>query len=108
MKIIKTKNYIKDVQKKIKNKHKIKEEETIEAIEELMIQSKNMKELMLNPLSIVYNIEKKVGNLKEIYTARINQKLRMYIRPVGQYPYNLEEIVEIELEQIDDRHYGEG
>lgn len=108
MKIIKTKNYIKDVQKKIKNKHKVKEAETIEVIEELMIQSKNMKELMLNPLSIVYNIEKKTGNLKEIYTARINQKLRMYIRPVGKYPYNLEEIVEIELEQIDDKHYGEG
>lgn len=108
MKIIKTKNYIKDVQKKIKNKHKIKEEQTIEAIEELMIQSKNMKELMLNPLSIVYNIEKKLGNLKEIYTARINQKLRMYIKPVGEYPYNLEEIVEIELREIDDKHYGEG
>lgn len=108
MKIIKTKNYIKDIQKKIKNKHKIKEAETIEAIEELMIQSKNMKELMLNPLSIVYNIEKKTGNLKEIYTAKINQKLRMYIRPVGKYPYILEEIVEIELEQIDDKHYGDG
>ena len=73
-----------------------------------MIQSKNMKELMLNPLSIVYNIEKKTGNLKEIYTAKINQKLRMYIRPVGKYPYILEEIVEIELEQIDDKHYGDG
>lgn len=108
MKIIKTKNYIKDIQKKIKNKHKIKEAETIEAIEELMIQSKNMKELMLNPLSIVYNIEKKTGNLKEIYTAKINQKLRMYIRLVGKYPYILEEIVEIELEQIDDKHYGDG
>lgn len=108
MKIIKTKNYIKDLQKKIKNKHKTKELETIEAIEELMIQSKNMKELMLNPLSIIYNIEKKSGDLKEIYTARINQKLRMYIRPVGQYPYKLEEIIEIELEQIDDRHYKEG
>ena len=108
MKIIKTKNYIKDVQKKIKSKHKSKELETIEAIEELMIQSKNMKELILNPLSIVYNIEKKTGNLKEIYTARINQKIRMYIRPIGKYPYDLEEIIEIELEQIDDRHYGEG
>lgn len=108
MKIIKTKNYLKDIQKKIKNKHKTTEEETIEAIEELMIQSKNMKELMLNPLAMVYNIKKKTGNLKEIYTANINRKLRMYIRPVGQYPYNLDEIVEIELEQIDDKHYGEG
>lgn len=108
MKIIKTKIYIKDLQKKIINKHKVKEEETIKAIEELMIQSSNLKELMLNPLSIVYNIEKKNGNLKEIYTARINQKLRMYIKPIGEYPYDLEEIIELELKEIDDKHYGNG
>ena len=108
MRIIKTGSYKKDLQKKIKNKHKKKEEETIEAIEELMIQSNNMKELMLNPLSVVYNIEKKKGNLKEIYTARINSKLRMYIKPIGKYPYKLEEIVEIELREIDDKHYGDG
>lgn len=107
MRIIKTASYKKDLQKKIKNKHK-KKEETIEVIEELMIQSNNMKELMLNPLSVVYNIEKKKGNLKEIYTARINSKLRMYIKPIGKYPYKLEEIVEIELREIDDKHYGDG
>lgn len=33
LQIVKTKTYIKDLQKKIKNKHKKKEEETIEAIE---------------------------------------------------------------------------
>ena len=108
MRIIKTASYKKDLQKKIKNKHKKNEDETIEAIEELMIQSNNMKELMLNPLSVVYNIEKKKGNLKEIYTARINSKLRMYIKPIGKYPYKLEEIVEIELREIDDKHYGDG
>lgn len=108
MKVIKTKTYIKDVQKKIKNKHKQIEESTIEAIESLLVQSKNMKELMQNPLSVVYNIEKKKGDLKEIYTARINIKLRMYMKPVGIYPYVLEEIVEIELEEIDDKHYGNG
>lgn len=108
MRIIKTASYKKDLQKKIKNKHKKNEEETIEAIEELMIQSNNMKELMLNPLSVVYNIEKKKGNLKEIYTARIDSKLRMYIKPIGKYPYKLEEIVEIELREIDDKHYGDG
>lgn len=63
---------------------------------------------MLNPLSIIYNIEKKTGNLKEIYTAQINQKLRMYIKPLGKYPYILEKIIEIELIKIDDRHYKEG
>lgn len=108
MKIVKTSTYIKDVQKKIKNKHKKVEEEIIYAIESLLIQSENMKELMQNPLSIVYNIEKKKGNLKEIYTARINSKLRMYMKPISNYPYVLDEIVEIELKEIDDKHYGNG
>ena len=103
MQIVKTKTYIKDLQKKIKNKHKKKEEETIEAIEELIIQ-----ELMINPLSRVYNIEKKDGNLKEIYTAKINAKIRMHIKPIGEYPYKLEEIIEVELIEIDEKHYGEG
>lgn len=85
-----------------------KELATIEAIEVLMVESENMKKLMLNPLASVYNINKKSGILKEIYTANVNKKIRMYIKPIGEYPYKLEEIVEIELEQIDDRHYGEG
>ena len=108
MKIIKTKQYLKDVQKKIKNKHLKKEEETIENIEELLIQSNSMKELLLNPLSNVYNINKKKGNLKEIYTADINRKIRMYIKPMGEYRYALEEIIEVKLIEIDNRHYGEG
>ena len=108
MKIIKTSTYIKDYKKKIVNKHKKIEEETICAIEELLIQSETMKELIRNPLSVVYNIEKKKGDLKEIYTARINNKLRMHIKPVGKYPYVLEEIIEITLEEIDDKHYGKG
>lgn len=85
-----------------------KELATIEAIEVLMVESEDMKKLMLNPLTRVYNINKKSGILKEIYTANVNKKIRMYIKPIGEYPYKLEEIVEIELEQIDDRHYGEG
>ena len=59
MKIVKTTGYKKDFQKKIVKKHKKKEQEVIERIEELLIQSTNMKELMINPLRIVYNIEKK-------------------------------------------------
>lgn len=108
MTIIKTSKYKKDLQKKIRNKHKKTEEETIEKIENLMIQSENMMKLMLNPLSRVYNIEKKKENLKQFYTARINQKLRMYIKPIGEYPYQLENIVEVELVEIDEKHYGDG
>ena len=85
-----------------------KEELTIEAIEELIIQSQTMKILMLNPLARVYNINKKSGVLKEIYTANINDKIRIYIKPVGIYPYELDEIVEVELIEIDDQHYGDG
>ena len=59
MKIIKDKKYIKDLQKKIISKHMKKELETIMKIEELMINTENMKEIMLNPFSKVYKIEKK-------------------------------------------------
>ena len=62
--IIKTTGYKKDLQKKIVKKHKEKELETIKKIEELMIQSNNMKELILNPLANVYNIKKKKRNSK--------------------------------------------
>lgn len=108
LKIIKTSKYKRDLQKKIIKKHMKKEELTIEAIEELIIQSQTMKILMLNPLARVYNINKKSGVLKEIYTANINDKIRMYINPVRIYPYELDEIVEVELIEIDDQHYGDG
>ena len=97
MVIIKTSKYLKDINKKIQNKYLFKEQDTIDAIEELFKQSKNMEELMKNPLHIVYGIEKKHGNLKEIYTANINKKLRMYIKPIGVYPYNLIEINQLVL-----------
>ena len=32
----------------------------------------------------------------------------MYIKPIGEYPYELINIVEVELEKIDDKHYGDG
>lgn len=32
----------------------------------------------------------------------------MHIKPIGEYPYVLETIIEIELVEIDDKHYGEG
>lgn len=67
-----------------------------------------MKDLLLNPLSKLYNIEKKSGDLKEIYTAFVNKKIRLYMKPIGSYPYNLIEIDIIEFQKIDDRHYGEG
>ena len=108
MKIIKGKAYLKDYKKKIEYKHLNKEIERISNIEELILDSKNLKELIINPLSIVYGIRQKKGDLKEIYTANINDKIRLYIKPIGEYPYNIVEINELEFLKIDNKHYGEG
>ena len=108
MYIIKTKQYIKDYKKKILNKHLTREEDTIEMIEFALSSEKNLKEIINSDVAITYHIEKKSGNLKDIYTARINKKLRIYIKPIGEYPYNNEEIIEIEFIEIDDKHYGDG
>lgn len=70
MKIIKSKKYIKDIQKKIIDKHMKKELETITKIEELMINTECMKELMLNPFSKVYRIEKKERKFKTIIHSK--------------------------------------
>jgi plasmid maintenance system killer protein len=107
MKIVKTPKFKRDY-KKLKSKHMNRELERVELIENLMIYSDNFKELLLNPLSKTYNIEKKKQNLKEIYTAKINKKIRLLIKPIGDYPYSLEEIVEVEFQEIDDTHYGDG
>lgn len=108
MKIIKGKAYIKDYKKKIEYKHLYKEIQRIKNIEDLILDSQNFKLLLVNPLSTIYGIEQKKGDLKEIYTARVNQKIRLYIKPIGEYPYNVVEIKELEFLKIDDKHYGDG
>lgn len=67
-----------------------------------------MQELLCSPYKDIYCITKKSGNLKEYYTARINSKLRLIMKPIGDYPYNNMLIEEIEFVSIDDKHYGEG
>ena len=109
IKILKEKAYSKSLKKVIISAHRDNELKTLEKIERLIIQSKNMKELMLNPLHMIYNIEQKKGNLKEIFTANINSKIRLYMKPVANYPYDkLEQIDSIEFVIIDDKHYGDG
>ncbi len=108
MKIIKTPKYVRDIKTKLIRKNKVKELEKIVLIENLLVHTDNMKKLLLNPLAKTYNIEKKKGNLKYYYTARLNNKLRLFIRPIGDYPYDLNQIVEIELIKIDNKHYGDG
>lgn len=59
MKIIKDKTYIKDYKKKIVYKHMQNEIERIRDIENLILDSEDLKALMLNPLRIIYGIEQK-------------------------------------------------
>ena len=108
MKIIKTKKYEREYKSKIVKLHKYKEMDRINKIESLIIDSVNMKKVMENPLSVAYGLTKKKGDLKEIYTAKVNEKIRLYMKPIGEYPYNLIEIESIEFIEIDDKHYGEG
>ena len=105
MRIIKSKQFLKDYKKKIKNQ---KDAERLENITMLLISAPNMKEVVLSPYKNIYKKKKKKGNLKEFYTARINQKIRLFIKPVGEYPYNIIDIIELEFVSIDDSHYGEG
>lgn len=108
MKICKSKEYIKSLKKEIISKHLSNELERIQNIEDLILDSPNLKELMMNPLSRVYSIEQKKGNLKDIFTAKINSKIRLHVKPIGEYPYNMLEITELEFLKIDNKHYGDG
>lgn len=106
--INKTKAYEQDLKKKIISKHKFNELERIMHIESLIKSSSNMQKLIDSSLAKIYGIDKKKGNLKEIYTAKINNKIRLYMKPEGEYPYDLLSIESIEFIKIDDKHYGEG
>lgn len=108
MVIDKSKRYIKSLEKLIIRKNLEVEYNRIQNIENLIIASKNLQDLINSPYKNIYYIEQKKGNLKEFYTARINSKLRLFMKPVGEYPYNKIEIDEIKFIEIDDSHYGEG
>lgn len=107
IKIIETSRYKRDL-KKLHNKKFINELNRLKNIISLIINEKNLKDLINNNISKIYYIEKKSANLKEYYTARLNGKIRLIMKPIGEYPYNLIEIVEIEFIEINDNHYGDG
>lgn len=106
--IIKSKGYLKDYNKLIKRNHLVKEENRIKDIEKIINAFNNMQELFVSPYKNIYNFEQKKENLKEIFTVRINHKLRLIMKPLIEYPYNYIEIEELEFINIDDKHYGEG
>ena len=106
MVIIETNSYKKSVKKILKNK--TNELNRLENIKNIIIMSNNLHELLLSEYKKIYHIEKKKGNLKEFYTAHLNSKLRLIMKPVGEYPYKEIEIDNIIFDDIDDSHYGEG
>ena len=108
MNILKTTMYERTYKKCIVDKHLKKELDRISKIEVFIKLCENMQELITNDLCVIYGIQKKKGNLNEIYTAKVNNKIRLHMKPVGEYPYNMIEIQDIEFIKIDDSHYGEG
>ena len=103
-----SKGYKRDKKRKLIDKHKTKELERLENITSFIESKNTMKDVLDDNISRIYNIRQKHNNLKEIFTANLNDKLRLYMKPIGEYPYNLLEITEIEFDEIDDHHYGEG
>lgn len=108
MRLIETSRYKRDYKNEIIKKNKKNEQNEIDAIQTFLISKDNLQEVMNDSLHFVYNIRPKKANLKEYYTADINRKMRLFLKPVGEYPYNIIEIEEIELSSIDNHHYGEG
>lgn len=108
MVISKSKSYLRSYNKIIIKKNLIKEQERISKIENVIIAAKNLQDVMNNPFKNIYHIEQKKWNLKEYFTARVNEKIRLIMKPIGEYPYNKIEIDEIEFINLDDKHYGEG
>ena len=80
----------------------------MENIKNLFISKNTMHDVIIDPYKDIYYIEKKNGNLKEYYTARIDNKIRLIMIPVGNYPYDLKTITDIIFDDIDNTHYGEG
>lgn len=101
-------NYKKNYKKIIIGKYMDKKMARIDSIKNIILSSRNFKELLCSPYKNIYHIEKKSGNLKEYYTAYINSKLRLFMKPIGEYPYDIILIDTIEFIKIDDKHYGEG
>lgn len=108
MKLIETSKYKRDYKDEILKKHKTEEQNEIEDIKTFLISKDTLQDVINDPLCPVYNIRKKKGNLKQYYTADVNRKMRLFLKPIGKYPYNTIEISEIELSSIDNHHYGEG
>lgn len=106
MKIIKTKAYERDYRSKLVKKHKKEEMDREMFIIRALMVCRNLYDASNDTYLKTRKFEKKKGNLKEYYTARLNDKIRIIMKPVGEYPYDTLLIEEIIFEEIDDSHYG--
>lgn len=77
IKIIKTKAYTKDYGAKLKNKHMNREMIILEKIEQFLISSESMKEVMQDSLHIIYNIEKKKREFKRVLYSKVESKVKI-------------------------------
>ena len=73
--VIESTKYKKSYDKLLKNK--VKEQDRINDIIGLLRVSNNLHSVLLNPYKIIYHIEQKKGNLKELYTANCGVNLKM-------------------------------
>lgn len=102
MNIIESNKYKKSYSKILKNR--AKEKERVENIKNLLISKATLQDVMIDPLHNIYHIEELKHNRHD-YSARINNKIRLIMIPVGNYPYNIVEITDIIFEDIDNYHY---
>ena len=106
--IIESEKYKKAYKKIIKSNSR--EEERIENIKNLLISKDTLHDVLIDSLKNIYRIEQLHQNRKD-YSARLNNsnnKLRLIMIPVGDYPYNTVEITDIIFDDIDDDHYKRG
>lgn len=108
MNLTKDKTYMKSVEKKLVNKHKIKEYKKLLRIEEFLIEEDNLKTASLNHIWNMYGFEQLKGNDSNKFTAKLNSKIRVVIIPKYNEPYNYIETVNLKMVEIDDHHYKEG
>ena len=104
MNIYESKKYKKAYSKLIKN---TKERDRIENIKSLLISKDNLQCVINDPLHNIYHIEQLKYN-NHNYSARVNNKVRLIMIPVGDYPYNIIEITDIVFDDIDNYHYERG
>ena len=92
--------------KELNRKHMISELSTIEQICLIIESYDNLKLLMSSYYKLKYNIEELKGDMKDFFSIRINNKLRLIIKPIVDYPYNYIEVYDLEFIDLSD-HYKE-